>query len=41
MSAAVCFALSCNLLLKLAEGPAKVIALAVVLATFFFLFHVA
>ena len=36
MSAAVCFALSCYLLLRLAEGLAEVAALAVVLATFFF-----
>ena len=38
MSAAVCFALSCNLLLRLAEGLAEVVALAVVLTTFFFPF---
>ena len=38
MSAAVCFALSYNLFLRLAEGLAKVVATAVVLTMFFFPF---
>ena len=38
MSVAVCFALSCNLLLRLAEVLAKVVATAVVLTMFFFPF---